>query len=101
MELKAYSNSGLPVEYILEDDASAILETDDVGGSPRHFLTLLTAGEVRVTAAQAGDDVYFKATNVMRAIVVGKRPLIITPEPSSRFEGLVNPIRAQLFRFLW
>ena len=91
VELKAYSNSGLPVEYILEDDASAILETDDVGGSARHFLTLLTAGEVRVSAAQAGDDVYFKATNVIRAIPVGKRPLIITLNLHHALKGWLTP----------
>jgi hypothetical protein len=61
-ELNASASSGLPVSF-----SSSDLSTASINGKT---VTLLKAGNVTITASQAGNDEYYEAPNVSRTLSI-------------------------------
>ena len=82
VELTAFSDSGLTVQYEVEGGEASLDST---------LLYLAAAGEVTIRATQIGNEKYYPAAEVVRKIAVGKRPLKIYATSKSKREGDVNP----------
>jgi hypothetical protein len=61
-ELNASASSGLPVSF-----SSSDLSAASINGKT---ITLLKAGNVNITASQAGNDEYYEAPNVSRVLII-------------------------------
>jgi hypothetical protein len=83
VDLAAFSDSGLAVQYTIEGGEASLDSTR---------LYLNSAGEVTVRATQLGNEKYFPAAEVVRKITVGKRPLKIYATSKSKREGEENPL---------
>ena len=82
VDLTAFTDAGLPVQYAIEGG---------VGTLQGSQLLLGAAGEVVVRATQSGNTKFYPATDVVRKIPVGKRVLQIFAESVARKEGEANP----------
>jgi gliding motility-associated-like protein len=71
--LTATSTSGLTVSYVSSNEAVATVD-----GSSVH---ITGAGEVVITASQAGNENYLPATDISRTLVVGKAAQTISFDP--------------------
>jgi hypothetical protein len=81
ISLVASSTSGLAVTFSVTGPAM-------LNGS---VLTITGAGQVNVTASQAGNSVYAAATTVSYAIVVNPVPLVVTANNASMTVGAAIP----------
>ncbi|MEJ8803451.1 MBG domain-containing protein [Pontibacter sp. H249] len=79
--LSGTATSGVPVTYIVEGPAT-------LNGN---VLTITGAGQVTVTAAQAGNDCFETAANIVRTFTVAKKALVVVADNKSRIYGEENP----------
>jgi len=78
----ATTDQGLTVTYTAADQS--------VVSITGNLATILKAGNTKITATQAGDNVTFNATSVERNLIVSKAPLKITAENKSKiYDGQV------------
>lgn len=89
LSLNATSTSGLPVSYtVTNSDGKA---TGIASITDNNKLHIHGAGEVLVTAAQAGDMEYAAAAPVSRPLHIAKAPLEVSVTDATRAYGENNP----------
>lgn len=79
------NNNTIPITYVSSNTAVATI----VGGNQIH---IVGAGTSDITASQAGNDGYFAATPITRALAVNKATLTIRVRDTSRVEQTPNPV---------
>jgi MBG domain (YGX type) len=83
--LTATASSSLAVTYTVHSTPTGIAS---LNGSD---LVIKGAGNVSVTASQAGDDAYATAPAVTQSLTVAQAPLTVTADMASKIVGNVNP----------
>ena len=69
-ELTATASSGLDITYTSSDS--------DVATVSGNMVSIIGAGEVEITASQAGDDTYSEATDVTQSLTINKKAQTIS-----------------------
>ncbi|MBK8951073.1 MAG: hypothetical protein IPM85_00695 [Chitinophagaceae bacterium] len=77
------TNNTIPVTYVSSNTAVAT-----IAGSNIH---IVGAGTANITASQAGNDGYFPAADVTRAMIVNKAALAIKVRDTTKVQGEPNP----------
>ncbi|MBK6936649.1 MAG: hypothetical protein IPH18_06990 [Chitinophagaceae bacterium] len=77
------TNNTIPVTYVSSNTAVAT-----IAGSNIH---IVGAGTANITASQAGNDGYFPAADVTRAMTVNKAALAIKVRDTTKVQGEPNP----------
>jgi gliding motility-associated-like protein len=80
--LSATSTSGLPVTFTYVSGPATL---------SGNTLTITGAGDVKITANQAGDGNYFAATAVSQTFTVAKATLTVTANSKTKAYGQANP----------
>lgn len=83
-ELNATSSSGLAVSYTSSDERLVVVSGNTV--------SILGAGNVMITALQAGDDTFAAATEISRQLVISKAELTIAANDQSIMPGDEIPV---------
>ncbi|GGH17440.1 MBG domain-containing protein [Silvibacterium dinghuense] len=83
--LSATASSGLTLQYSVSSTPSGI---GKLNGSQ---LQIEGAGQIIVTAAQPGNDVYLAATPVSQILTVNQASLTVTANPASKIYDTANP----------
>ncbi|WP_447637860.1 BspA family leucine-rich repeat surface protein [Flavobacterium microcysteis] len=87
----ATASSGLEVSYVSADNNIAEAFQDSADGN-KWKLKIKKAGQVNITAKQAGNDTYNPATDVVFKLTINKAPLTITADAKSKEFGTADPI---------
>lgn len=82
--LSATASSGLPITYTSSNPAIA---TVDAGG----IVHIVSAGNVIITAQQAGNGNFLATTNFNQQLVIGKATLTLTADHQTKTYGSANP----------
>jgi len=82
--LSATASSGLPITYTSSNPAIA---TVDAGG----IVHIVSAGNVIITAQQAGNGNFLATTNFNQQLVIGKATLTLTANNQTKTYGSANP----------
>ncbi|HMU58706.1 MAG TPA: MBG domain-containing protein [Chitinophagaceae bacterium] len=77
------TNSTIPITYVSSNTAVATMS-----GSNIH---IVGAGTTNITASQAGNDGYFSAADVTRALTVNKAALTVKVRDTTKVQGEPNP----------
>ncbi|WP_181875970.1 BspA family leucine-rich repeat surface protein [Sphingobacterium spiritivorum] len=87
----ATASSGLEVSYTSADNSIAEAFQDSADGN-KWKLKIHKAGEVNITAQQAGNETYLPATDVIFKLTIGKAPLTVTADALSKEYGTADPV---------
>ncbi|QQT26456.1 BspA family leucine-rich repeat surface protein [Sphingobacterium spiritivorum] len=87
----ATASSGLEVSYLSADNSIAEAFQDSADGN-KWKLKINKAGQVNITAKQAGDATNDPATDVIFKLTIGKAPLIVTANALSKEYGTADPV---------
>jgi hypothetical protein len=83
--LAASASSSLPVQYAVAAAPNGIAHLNS------SQLVVTGAGNITVTASQAGNDSYAAAAPVVRTLTVEQAPLTVTANATSKVLGAANP----------
>ncbi|MEZ0005649.1 surface protein [Flavobacterium sp. 28YEA47A] len=86
----ATASSGLEVNYISADNSIAEAFQDSADGN-KWKLKIHKAGEVNITAQQAGNDTYAPAADVIFTLTINKAALTVTANAHSKIYGTTDP----------
>jgi len=87
----ATASSGLEVSYVSADNSIAEAFRDSIDNN-KWKLKIKKAGQVNITAKQAGNDTYNPAADVVFKLTINKAPLTITADAKSKEFGTADPI---------
>ncbi len=87
----ATASSGLEVSYLTSDNSIAEPFQDSADGN-KWKLKIKKAGQVRVTAKQAGNEIFVQAPDVFFNLTILKAPLTITADAKSKEFGAADPV---------
>ncbi|MGJ1431402.1 MBG domain-containing protein [Sphingobacterium spiritivorum] len=87
----ATASSGLEVSYVSADNSIAEAFQDEADGN-KWKLKINKAGEVNITAKQAGDATYNPASDVIFKLTINKANLSITANTLSKEYGTTDPV---------
>jgi surface protein len=87
----ATASSGLEVSYLTSDNSIAEPFQDSADGN-KWKLKIKKAGQVRVTAKQAGNEIFVQAPDVFFNLTILKAPLTITADAKSKESGTADPV---------
>ncbi|WP_289035970.1 BspA family leucine-rich repeat surface protein, partial [uncultured Flavobacterium sp.] len=87
----ATASSGLEVSYVSADNSIAEPFQDRADGN-KWKLKIKKAGQVRVTAKQAGNEIFVQAPDVFFYLTILKAPLTITADAKSKEFGAADPV---------
>ena len=87
----ATASSGLEVSYLTSDNSIAEPFQDSADGN-KWKLKIKRAGQVRVTAKQAGNEIFVQAPDVFFNLTILKAPLTITADAKSKESGTADPV---------
>jgi len=88
--LTATTTSGLPVSYTVTDMDDKPTDIASIANSNR--LTIRGAGDIRITATQAGNADYSAAAPVSRTLHIAKARLAVRTADATRAYGEDNPV---------
>ncbi|MBC8645288.1 BspA family leucine-rich repeat surface protein [Flavobacterium lindanitolerans] len=87
----ATASSGLEVGYVSADNSIAEAFQDSTDGN-KWKLKINKAGEVDITAKQAGNETYNPAADVIFRLTINKANLTVTADTISKIYGTEDPI---------